>query len=232
MGTKYSIDLRHIIDLLKDTIKRENTLSMFRRKIRIYDTSPWEFLAYCRQDLNDNSERGRANALSNAKRAIECRADEILKLVNLKHIASRRRWGLPYKLQVLKTFGIAAPAVLISYITSRRNILEHEYVKPKTAEEIQHIADITELFLSASDGIVKEGYIQSVEFTREEEVKREKINARKDKSISYEDEYNVNFDLNAETITFIHKKYECLNEHVRRTGKISSAKEFNKRRNC
>ena len=64
-------------------LKRENILVVDREVVRLYDTNPWEFLSYCRQDLNDDSERGRTNALSNAKRAIECRADEIIKILKL-----------------------------------------------------------------------------------------------------------------------------------------------------
>lgn len=223
MAEECHADLRYIIDLLKDTVERKKLLQV-RTAVgkRLYDTEPHEFLSYCRQDLNDVSERGRTNALSNAKRAIECRADEILTLLNLKCFASKYKWGIPYKLEVLKSFGISAPNVLKSYITSKRNILEHEYVKPKTAEEIQHIADITELFLSASDSIVKKGYIEAVGFTQEEEVEREQINKWKDKSLSYKDEYWIQFDLKKETIAFTHKRFECYNEHDRRTGEIRS----------
>jgi len=226
MGEKREVDLRYIIDLIKDSIKRKDLLTVACEVVRLYDTNPWEFLSYCRQDLNDDSERGRTNALSNAKRAIECRADEIIKILNLKPLASRHRWGLPYKLQVLKTFGMSAPEVLTSYITSRRNILEHEYVKPKTTEEIKHIADITELFLSASDNIVKKGYITSVKFTNEEEFEREQINKWKDRSLSYKDVYWINFDLDKETLVFTHKQYECFNEHNKGTGEIRSRENF------
>lgn len=222
MGNECPIDLRRVIDLLKDSIGKGNPIGIGHEVKKIFDTNAWEFLSYCRQDLNDESERGRTNALSNAKRAIECRADEILKLLNLKHIASKQRWGLPYKLQVLKVFGITAPEVLTGYITSRRNILEHEYVKPKTTQEIQYIADITELFLSASDNIVKKGYITSVEFTDEKEFEREEISKWKEKSLSYKDEFKIKFVLDKETMVFTHKQFECFNEHDKRTGEVRS----------
>lgn len=230
MDNEYSLDLRRIIDLLAEAIKNNILIvkgyhvpvTENHERCSIYDTSPHEFLSYCRQDLNDNSDRGRTNALSNAKRAIECRTDEILKFLYLKHISSKHRWGLPYKLEVLKTFGITAPNVLINYISSKRNILEHEYVKPKTVEEIQYIADITELFLSASDSIVKSGYLVSIEFMQEVETERVRINSEKDKSISHEDNYKIKFDYNNDLITFIHKKSECNNEHIKRTGEIRS----------
>lgn len=222
MSEKREVDLRYLIDLIKDSVKRKNIISVGYEVVRLYDTNPREFLSYCRQDLNDDSERGRTNALSNAKRAIECRADEIIKILNLKPLASRRRWGLPYKLQVLKTFGMSAPEVLTSYITSKRNILEHEYVKPKTTEEIKYIADITELFLSATDNIAKHGHLSFVEFKNEEESKRERINNWKDRSLSYKDAYQINFDLDKETLVFTHKQYECFNEHNKRTGEIRS----------
>ena len=100
--------------------------------------------------------------------------------------------------------------------------MEHEYVKPKATEEIKHIADITELFLSASDNIIKKGYITSVKFTNKEEFEREQINKRKDRSLSYEDRYWINFDLDKETLAFTYKQYECFNEHNKITGETKS----------
>lgn len=108
-------DISQVIDILK---KDDSDCYVSREKVKLYDIDPREFQSFAKQDLEEDSERGRINVLSNAKRAIECRADEILTLSNLKSFSSQHRWGLPYKMLVLKTFGVSAPDVLSNYITS------------------------------------------------------------------------------------------------------------------
>jgi hypothetical protein len=222
MGEECNLDLTYVITLIKNAIENNKFISVSKKVLKLFDTNPWDFLSYCRQDLNDDSERGIANALSNAKRAIECRVDEILALINLTYFASKHRWGLPYKLQVIKTFGISAPDVLISYITSRRNILEHEYIKPKDIEEIKYIADITELFLSASNSIINNGYITSVEFENEKRFEKKPIDKYKVQFINYEDKYLISFDLKKETITLTHELFELHSELNKRTTALTS----------
>ena len=88
------------------------TCHSFRKQGKIYDMDPREFLSFARDDLAEDTERGQVNALSNAKRAIEYRMDEILNLSNLAYFSAKNHWGLRYKIQVIRTLGLAAPDVL------------------------------------------------------------------------------------------------------------------------
>jgi hypothetical protein len=136
------------------------------QKVPLYDMEAQEFLSFAQQDLEESSERGLVNALRNAKSAIGCRIDELLALSNLKGTSSSRfYWNLPndlpYKMNVLRTLGIPAPKVLKNLVTQKRNLLEHEYVKPMEQQEIQNIVDVAELFLKATEQYIKKGYITS-----------------------------------------------------------------------
>ncbi len=143
-----------------DALKREEVVVQAKwHRTQIYDLTPWDFLSFCREDLEDESERGRLNAVSNAKRTIACRVDEILTLSALQTFATKERWGLPFKLEVIKKLGCPAPAVLREDITKLRNLLEHEYRSIPDREEIRRLGDITELFLKATDDFVKRGYL-------------------------------------------------------------------------
>jgi len=215
------LDLRRIIGDLKE---ESSTCYVRREKVKLYDVSPAEFLSFARQDLEEDSERGRINAIRNAKTAIECRADEILTFSNLKSFSSRSRWGLPYKLLVLRKLGLSAPDVLRDYITSKRNLIEHEYVRP-SREETRHLADITELFLSATDKYVEEGYISSATITIRHEVERRKISARLDRGYGFDIEYKLNFDLKNGVLTVATQPFEWWTEYHKITGKIEEKRK-------
>ena len=194
MANGHNLNVQHIINIL------EHQDCKYRakwKKRKLYEIDPWDFLEYARQDLEDVSDRGRINALSNAKRAIECRVDEILTLINFRYFFSNRGgWGLPYKLQVLKMFGISAPDILLDHITRRRNDLEHRYEKPKQVEYITHITDIVELFLKASDYYIKRGHLASIEIIYPTASYDEKGSSKTlDTTVTHQDEYNILFDL-------------------------------------
>jgi hypothetical protein len=217
------LDLNCVIDVLR----KEHTSSWdIWDNLKRPDISPWEFLSFARQDLEEDSERGRINALTNAKRAIECRADELLALLNFRYFSAKYRWGLPYKMQVLKTFGISAPDVLTKYIGSKRNLLEHQYVRPKETEQIRYIADIAELFISATDRYIENGYISRAGITYiKEKGERQKKSARVDTSIDYEDEYEFTFDLENDVITITYRQSKVTKEYNRITAEIKSRSE-------
>jgi len=214
-----SLDLRHIIDVLR---KEDSDCYVRWQKVKLYDIDPWEFLSFAKQDLKEDSERGRINALSNAKRAIECRADEILTLSNLKGFSSRYRWGLPYKLRVLKTLGLPAPDVLSQYITSKRNVLEHEYARLNDPEQTRYVADIAGLFLSATDRYIEKGYISSTTISYAREQGQWQKSGRVDTRTECEDRYELTFDLEKEVLAVSYKQLELLSELYPRTAEIKS----------
>jgi len=56
-------------------------------RIPLFEISAKEFLTFAKSDFEDNDEKGLINALSNAKRAISNRMDEMIKLSCLQKIA-------------------------------------------------------------------------------------------------------------------------------------------------
>lgn len=149
-------------DVLNAFKKEEVHCSANWQQLQVYEMLPSEFLSFARRALEDGSERGRLDAISNASRAIACRVDQILSLSSLRGFMATEGWNLPYKLQVIKKLGCPAPYVLRGYITSIRNVLEHEYKRPPEPEQIRYVADIAELFLSATDKYVAKGHMRSV----------------------------------------------------------------------
>ncbi len=222
MNDECLLDLKIVLNILRGEVY---LCGVEAKRIKVYELTPWEFLSFARQDLEESSERGRINALSNAKRAIECRVDEVITLSHLKGIASRLKWGLPYKLLVLKSLGMPAPEVLKGYISSKRNLLEHEYLRLNNPEETKYLADITELFLSATDKYVEEGYISSVEITLRNEGQWEVENTSTKKRIVYEDVYQLSFDLDSETLTMTKNQFECDCELLIKTAEINERKK-------
>ena len=57
------LDLKHIVDALKS---KDAFCEVEFQRTKLYEIGPWEFQSFARQDLEDDSERGRINALSNA----------------------------------------------------------------------------------------------------------------------------------------------------------------------
>jgi len=216
MSDEHRLSLKSIIDILN---KENSNCLVHWRRFKPYDMTPWEFFSFARQDLEDSSERGMINALSNAKRAIECRVDEILTLSNFRCFSSRYRWGLAYKLQVVKTFGLSAPRLLMDYIVSKRNLLEHEYAKPKDFEQVRYVADIAELFLKASDAYIERGYIASASVSCREKVHEEK-NTKVDTRTFLEDLYKLGFDLENEMVTLSYRPCQIIQQWIRRTCEL------------
>jgi len=145
----------------ESSFRKDNfTCELHWQEVKLYETDASQFISFAKQDLKENSERGRANALSNAKRAIDCRVDELLGLLNFKGFSARERWKVPYKMDVLRSFGVLTPGILKRLIVSPRNVLEHKYISPKE-QEAQNAVDLTELFVEATHQYIKKGYLVS-----------------------------------------------------------------------
>jgi len=244
MVTGSSLNLKEIIDILKrettprenhrythweevildngERVRRKDDFSCYRlwRKVPLYEVQADEFLIFAKQDLLEDSERGRVNALTNAKRVIECRIDECLALLNFKFFASQERWNLPYKMQVLQTFGIPTPNILKNLVTSKRNLLEHEYIKPKDQQEAQNIVDVAELFLKATDEYVKRGYLSSALVTCTAWFEDAK-NKRFASYCGMSNEYKLDFDLKSETLTLTLSEKELVRKQHLKTGALA-----------
>jgi|GEM_PF-6873746 len=129
----------------------------WKEKLHHHGLKPWAFLSYAKKDLEENTDRGKINSLSNAKRAINCRVDEIIEVLKFQELS--KNWGLPYKLEVLKSMNIVAPKILTDWINKRRNLLEHEYSLP---DDVRYDIDVAELYLGATDKYVERGYVSQI----------------------------------------------------------------------
>lgn len=117
-----------------------------------FDIKPDQFLEFARTDVGENTQRSRVNALSNVKRAIDCRFDAMLFAFGLYSISKREDWNFPKKAKVLVEAGVVAPRIL-TRINKERNKLEHEFKVP-SRREVEDSLDVAHLFLSATEILV------------------------------------------------------------------------------
>jgi hypothetical protein len=88
------------------------------------------------------------NALSNAKRALDCQVICLLDIFGLLKIAESKRWGFPTKIEALSKIGILAPKIL-NKINKARNLLEHEFSNPNP-DQVNDFIDIVTLFIEST----------------------------------------------------------------------------------
>lgn len=111
-----------------------------------------EFIKFAELDLQQNTDHGLVNALSNAKRAIDCQVDTILGCFGL---LSRR--SFPQKLEILHEMGIVTPRI-VNKVVKARNYLEHEFKKPEN-EQVEDAVDIATLFVISLEKAIDYFYI-------------------------------------------------------------------------
>lgn len=130
-----------------------------------FDISPKDFLNYSKQDFKLDNERGNINALTNAKRAIDCQTDKILYCFGIdpnklpkasinfvsfyNDSIDKQVIDVIPKLKILKHLNFT-PTFLISKARALRNKLEHFYRVPSKNEVIEAI-ELAELFILATD---------------------------------------------------------------------------------
>lgn len=107
-----------------------------------------DYLAFARQDLADGTTpRHLINALSNAKRALHLRMEDVclgfgaISLTKLRNFHSLSGY--------LKKCGLPSLAVL-EKLNKARNDIEHDYAIPEQ-EMVEIYIDVAHLFLSATD---------------------------------------------------------------------------------
>jgi hypothetical protein len=130
-----------------------------------YPISPEEFLTFAKADVYSEGTRGLVNALSNAKRAIDCQANGFITAIgldpdNLKSQlgaeaiellgSARADAGIPLKFKFLQALSVATPTV-VARIRRLRNDLEHGYRKP-SKRNVDDSIGIAELFVQACKG--------------------------------------------------------------------------------
>ncbi|MBZ9624732.1 hypothetical protein G9F71_017930 [Clostridium sp. FP2] len=147
----------------------------------VFDISSKDFLTFAKGDYYCSNKQGLINALSNAKRAIDCQVDWIITYLgydylkfngenypNINNIIGEFESqnetfkDIPYKLKFVQSMEIA-PAFLVSKIRSLRNKLEHEYAIPKK-QDVKEAVEIAELFINATENIVRSNICSSFQF--------------------------------------------------------------------
>lgn len=109
-----------------------------------------EFLSWAKSDLKGGDRRAMGNALSNIKKSIHSRIDEIL---SLSHISFSNVWNskadTDEKIILLKKLKIEHTSI-VKIITKIRNTYEHQYILPSDLTDIRAYYETTELWLNHS----------------------------------------------------------------------------------
>ncbi|PJI09326.1 MULTISPECIES: hypothetical protein [Clostridium] len=169
-----------------------------------FDISPTEFLDFAKKDYYCTNKQGMINALSNAKRAIDCQVDWILEYLGYKYsefnskvypnidiiineyeLENEFLYDTPFKLKFVQAMDIA-PSFLVSKIRLLRNKLEHEYTIPKK-NEVKEALEVAELFINATKNIVYSEICHEFYFSNNESIY--------DSLQSAKEYYYVNFDV-------------------------------------
>lgn len=117
--------------------------------VKPFELSARDFLSFAVEDLKIDSVHGKVNTLSNIKRAIDCRIEELLYCYCLHRKSKHHNWDIPKKLEILTEIGILAPRIL-RRISTLRNRLEHQFEKP-CFEKVEDAVDVGQLFLEATE---------------------------------------------------------------------------------
>lgn len=141
-------NVKKIVDLILD---KETNFKMSVHTVvdNEFDISPHDFLEYAETDLASNYDHNIINALSNAKRALDCQLDYLLISFGFYKISQKKNWGFPKKLEIIQSIGLIAPRIL-KKINKQRNLLEHQFIKP-TNEQVEDMLDIAMLFIASTD---------------------------------------------------------------------------------
>lgn len=104
------------------------------------------YLGWARADLEQGDPRGYSNCVTNAKRAVCRRIDEMVINTNLEQLSNR---NYPEKIEALARVGHTCPEVVHELVIEPRNRHEHDYepVKKATAK---HAIEIADLFVRAT----------------------------------------------------------------------------------
>lgn len=93
------------------------------------------------------SPRHLVNALSNAKKALHLRLEDVCLGFGCRSLNSVK--SFPKLIGYARNCGVVAPRVL-ERLNSRRNMVEHEFDVPEK-EDVENFVDVVQLFLAATD---------------------------------------------------------------------------------
>ncbi len=116
--------------------------------------SPNEFLKWAKQDIKGGSKRSIANAITNTKRAIHARMDEILYALRIQYASD---WPnspkTPEKLKAIKHLKMPITSI-VKVLTRRRNDLEHRYLLPGL-DQVKADVETADLWLNKSKSYLR-----------------------------------------------------------------------------
>lgn len=138
--------------------------------------TPPEYLRFAEVDLAAGGSHGCVNALSNAKRAIDCQVTNILQGFGLS-IPKQ----FPAKLEKIASLGLVAPRI-VKKIVRLRNLLEHEFNNPEISE-VEDAVDVATLFLEATRRVFSNGIVTSFWVADELSTNRQHVRRTRTKTI-------------------------------------------------
>jgi len=116
--------------------------------MRTKPLSAHDLLSFAIADLEEGeSSRHLVNSLSNAKKALHLRLEDVclgFGCVDLKNVRN-----FPQLISYARNCGLVAPRIL-ERLNARRNVIEHEFEVPSKAE-LETFVDVVQLFLAATD---------------------------------------------------------------------------------
>lgn len=108
-----------------------------------------QYLEYSENDLLDGrTTRHIINALSNAKKSLHIRLEEICLGFGIG-IGSIKKKRFPQLIDYVRECGIVAPRIL-DRLNTLRNAVEHDYIIPSEAD-VETFVDVVTLFLAATE---------------------------------------------------------------------------------
>lgn len=118
-----------------------------------FEITAQEFLAFSNRDLSTDGKHSLVNALSNAKRSIDCQIDAVIATLDIKKDRS-----FPRKVDNFTRLGLIAPRI-IKRINQQRNYLEHEYKVPEL-ERVEDAVDTAQLFVEVTQRVFRQFPLQ------------------------------------------------------------------------
>lgn len=123
------------------------TYSWSRIKTRDEPISAEQYLKFAESDLLDGeSERHLVNALTNAKRALHLRMEDVC--LGFGFASYGGVHSFPRMAEYISKIGVTAPRVL-NRLNQLRNQVEHEYLVPSRLE-VETFIDVTSLFAAST----------------------------------------------------------------------------------
>jgi len=158
--------MKDILEVLQKKLKIDFTSTILLRDCGTavdmpFDINAVDFLRFAKLDIKENDTRGFVNALTNAKRAIDCQADTALSLFGISfdelqketnriiEITNNNKIDISHKFKLIQALDFA-PSMLISKTRTLRNKLEHNYNIP-TNIDVNEAIELAHLFNLAID---------------------------------------------------------------------------------